>query len=97
MSYRYQYDSAGRLTAVIGTDGKLLETVAYGRAGRRSKVETAGGSGASYAYTAAGWQTHIETKGGAANPIATMPSAISRASTTAMAINASMHTMTTTS
>uniref|UniRef100_UPI0025EEFB84 DUF6531 domain-containing protein n=1 Tax=Selenomonas sp. TaxID=2053611 RepID=UPI0025EEFB84 len=65
MSYRYQYDSAGRLTAVIGTDGKLLETVAYDRAGRRIKVETAGGSGASYAYTAAGWQTHIETKGGA--------------------------------
>ncbi|SFT53382.1 RHS repeat-associated core domain-containing protein [Selenomonas sp. GACV-9] len=65
MSYHYQYDSAGRLTAVIGTDGKPLETVAYDRAGRRIKVDTAGGSGASYAYTAAGWQTHIETKGGA--------------------------------
>ena len=65
MSYRYQYDSAGRLTAVIGTDGKILETVAYDRAGRRIKVETAGGSGAEYAYTAAGWQTRIETKGGA--------------------------------
>ena len=65
MSYRYQYDSVGRLTAVIGTDGKPLETVAYDRAGRRIKVETAGGSGASYAYTAAGWQTRIETKGGA--------------------------------
>ncbi len=37
MSYRYQYDSAGRLTAVIGTDDKLLETVAYDRAGRRHR------------------------------------------------------------
>jgi len=65
MSYRYQYDSAGCLTAVIDTAGNTLETVAYDLAGRRIKVETAGGSGAEYAYTAAGWQTRIETKGGA--------------------------------
>ena len=65
MSYRYRYDSAGRLTAVIGTDGKILETVSYDRAGHRIKVETAGSSGTEYAYTAAGWQTRIETKGGA--------------------------------
>ncbi|MCR5756863.1 MAG: DUF6531 domain-containing protein, partial [Selenomonas sp.] len=65
MSYRYQYDSAGRLTAVIDLAGNTLETVSYDRAGRRIKVETAGGSGAEYAYTAAGWQTRIETKGGA--------------------------------
>jgi len=54
MSYRYQYDSAGRLTAVSGMDGKLLETVAYDRAGRRIKVETADGSKENYAYDFAG-------------------------------------------
>ncbi|MCR5439572.1 MAG: hypothetical protein K6F01_09105, partial [Selenomonas sp.] len=39
MSYRYQYDSAGRLTAVIGTDGKLLETVAYDFAGNITEAD----------------------------------------------------------
>ena len=65
MTYRYRYDSAGRLTTVIGTDDQVLETVAYDRAGRRIKAETAAGGGAAYAYTAAGWQTKIATNGGA--------------------------------
>jgi len=50
MSYRYQYDSAGRLTAVIGTDGKLLETVAYDFAGNITEADDGNGNKRTYAY-----------------------------------------------
>ncbi|MFR4350182.1 MAG: RHS repeat-associated core domain-containing protein [Roseburia sp.] len=67
--YRYTYDLQGRVLAVVGPDGHVLQSNTYDPDGRLLRQQGAMETGIEFTYNLAGDRTQIRTAGGAAQEL----------------------------